>query len=129
MPITKMAKEIPRDWWGRYTHPSDGTEAKVYARVVYFNMPENIRMKFDVSEFELGNSATLTHPTEPGETYAAKFEGVNSGAPMVTIGGTKKKFQMTMVEAYPDGEPPSDLSQIPIIMVVMVMVALAFTFK
>lgn len=48
---------------------------------------------------------------------------------MVTIGGTNKQFRMTMVEAYPDGEPPSDLSQIPIIMVVMVIVAAAFAFN
>ena len=86
-------------------------------------------MKFDVSEFELGNSATLIHPTEPGNTYEAKFDGANSLKPTVTIGGSKKKFQMTRVEAYEDGEAPSDVSMIPIIMVVMVMVALAFTFK
>ena len=76
MPITKMTQEIPRDWWGHYTHPSDGTEARVYARVVYFNMPGS-RMKFDVSKFEPGNSATLTHPNATGDRFSAKFEGVN----------------------------------------------------
>ena len=125
MPITKMAKEIPRDWWGRYTNPSEGTEARVYARVVYFSTRISDD-KLMVDSFGAGK-AVLTHPSKPGTAYPATFEGVNSSAPMVTIGTNKK--QMTRVERYDDGEVPSDLSMIPIIMVVMVIVALAFAFK
>ena len=126
MPITKMAKEIPRQWWGHYTHPSEGTEAKVYARVVIFSTRVSDD-RLTVDSFGAGNLAVLTSPDTPGTTYPAKFEGANSGAPMVTIGANQK--QMSIVEAYTDGEAPSDLSMIPIIMVVMVIMALAFTFK
>ena len=121
---TEMA-EIPGDWWGRYTNPSEGIEAKVYARVVIYSTHQSEdRMK--VHSFDAGQ-AVLTHYSKPGTPYPANFEGANSLNPTVTMGTSKKR--MTRVEVYTDGEAPSDVSMIPIIMVVMVMVALAFTFK
>ena len=121
-----MAQEIPRKFWGHYEHKSEGTEVKVYARVVYVKVPE-AHFKLDVTSFGPGNLAVLAHPSEPGTPYPAKFDDAGSGAPTVRIGTSQK--QATLVEGYPDGEPPSDLSQIPIIMVVMVIVAAAFAFN
>jgi hypothetical protein len=126
MPTTEMANEIPRKFWGHYEHKSEGTEVKVYARVVYVKVP-GAHFKLDVASFGPGNLAVLVHPSKPGTPYPAKFGDADSGAPTVRIGTSQK--QATLVEGYPDGEPPSDLSQIPIIMVVMVIVAAAFAFN
>ena len=71
--------------------------------------------------------AVLTSPLTPGVPYEAQFGDLQSEAPTITIGTNQRR--MTRIEAYEDGEPPSDLSQISIILVVLVIVALAFAFN
>ena len=125
-----MANEIGGAFWGHYKNKE--AEASVYARQVTVRIiePKGIpTLEYHVRSFNEATGPALLVTGSSANTFTADFLTIRSIKP----GGQHVKMmvseprRMFMEEKYKDGEPPSLV--IPIILVVGVILLLVIVFN
>ena len=125
-----MAQRIDEAYWGRYKRTK--AEAKVYARKVYLDViePKGIpTIEYKVHSFDEKTGQALLTTGLSAQIFAADFSTMRlinqDGEPVKMMESVLHR--MFMAEKYKDGEPPSPV--IPIILVVGVILLLVIVFN
>ena len=117
VPIAKMVREIDETYWGRYE--GQNAEARVHARKVFFTVTGLPTISLDVAGFDK-SAERAVFKGEGGSymdfTTVQSMLGNKNPVKMATSGQHSQQDRMHMREEYKDGEPPSPV--IPIILVV-----------
>ena len=124
-----MVQEIDEAYWGRYTGTKG--QAKVYARKVYLTVtaPQGLpTLPLKVIGFDEASGRAVLEAGNPPQPFTLDFSTMGTlnqgGEPVkMMVSGQHKMF---MEEKYKDGEPPSLV--IPIILVVGVILLLVIVF-
>ena len=127
--VTEMVQEIDEAYWGHYKGTK--AEAKVYARKVILTVPEAMmpKMEFDVHSFDKVTGQAVMTTGWYAQTFTADFSTIRS----LNQGGEPVKMmefgshRMYMEEKYKDGEPPSLL--IPLLVVLGVILLFLIVFN